>query len=110
LPFSLPWYFLPPAVKEILSPRTLPSSARVLLPLRSVPESELTIKQNFQMITGTLKTAGQSTAIKGRMSGDQITFKAGDAEYRGRVAADGMKGTVKARSSSGEWSATRAAS
>ena len=75
-----------------------------------LPEGELTIKQTFQMITGTLKTAGKSTAIKGRMSGDQITFKAGDAEYRGRVAADGMKGTVKARSSSGEWSATRAAS
>ncbi|MGH8640368.1 MAG: class I SAM-dependent methyltransferase [Burkholderiales bacterium] len=75
-----------------------------------LPEGELTIKQTFQMITGTLKTAGKSTAIKGRMSGDQITFKAGDAEYRGRVAAGGMKGTVKARSSSGEWSATRAAS
>jgi len=75
-----------------------------------LPEGELTIKQTFQMITGTLKTAGKSTAIKGRMSGDQITFKAGDAEYRGRVAADGMKGTIKARSSSGEWRATRAAS
>jgi precorrin-6B methylase 2 len=72
-----------------------------------LPEGELTIKQSFQMITGTLKTAGKSTSIKGRMSGDQISFKAGDAEYRGRVAADGIKGTVKARSGSGEWSATR---
>ena len=59
------------------------------------------------MITGTLKTAGKSTAIKGRMSGDQITFKAGDAEYRGRVGSDGIKGTIKARSGAGEWSATR---
>jgi len=72
-----------------------------------LPEGELTIKQSFQIITGTLKTAGKSTSIKGRMSGDQISFKAGDAEYRGRVAADGIKGTVKARSGSGEWSATR---
>jgi hypothetical protein len=72
-----------------------------------LPEGELTIKQSFQMITGTLKTAGKSTAIKGRMSGDQITFKAGDAEYRGRVASDGIKGTIKARSGAGEWSATR---
>jgi precorrin-6B methylase 2 len=72
-----------------------------------LPEAELTIKQNFQMITGTLKAAGKSTAIKGRMSGDQITFKAGNAEYRGRVAADVMKGTFKAGSGSGEWSATR---
>ena len=72
-----------------------------------LPEGELTIKQNFQMITGTLKSAGKSTAIKGRMSGDQITFKAGDAEYRGRVSANGIKGTIKARSGAGEWSATR---
>ena len=72
-----------------------------------LPEGVLTIKQNFQMITGTLKTAGKSTAIKGRLSGDQITFKAGDAEYRGRVSADGIKGTIKARSGAGDWSATR---
>ena len=72
-----------------------------------LPEGVLTIKQNFQMITGTLKTAGKSTAIRGRLSGDQITFKAGDAEYRGRVSADGIKGTIKARSGAGDWSATR---
>jgi hypothetical protein len=72
-----------------------------------LPEGELTIKQSFQMITGTLKTAGKSTAIKGRMSGDHISFKAGDAEYRGRVGAEGIKGTVKARSGTGDWSATR---
>jgi len=72
-----------------------------------LPEGELTIKQSFQMITGTLRTAGKSTAIKGRMSGDHISFKAGDAEYRGRVDANGIKGTVKGGGGSGEWSATR---
>jgi SAM-dependent methyltransferase len=72
-----------------------------------LPEGELTIKQEFQMITGTLRTRDRSTPIKGRMSGDQISFKAGDAEYRGRVAADGIKGTVKARSGARDWSATR---
>jgi len=72
-----------------------------------LPEGELTIKQSFQMITGTLKTAGKSTAIKGRMSGDQMTFKAGDAEYRGRVSADSIKGTVKSGGGTGDWSASR---
>ncbi|HEX9686282.1 MAG TPA: class I SAM-dependent methyltransferase, partial [Burkholderiales bacterium] len=52
-----------------------------------LPEGELTIKQSFQMITGTLKAGGKSTAIKGRMSGDHISFKAGGVEYRGRVGA-----------------------
>ena len=72
-----------------------------------LPEGELTIKQSFQMITGTLKAAGKSTPIKGRLSGNQIRFKAGDAEYRGRVSADGIKGTVKSVGGTGDWSATR---
>jgi len=72
-----------------------------------LPDGELTIKQSFQMITGTLKAGGKSTAIKGRLTGDQISFKAGDAQYRGRIGADGIKGTVKAGSGTSEWSATR---
>ena len=70
-------------------------------------EGELTLKQSFQMITGTLRAGGKETAIKGRLTGDQINFKAGNAQYSGRVNANGIKGTVKAGSGSGEWSATR---
>jgi precorrin-6B methylase 2 len=73
-----------------------------------LPAGELTIKQSFQMITGTLTANGKATPIKGRMSGDQIRFKADDAEYRGRVGTNGIKGTFKARSGTGDWSATRA--
>jgi precorrin-6B methylase 2 len=72
-----------------------------------LPGGELTLKQSFQMLTGTLKMGGKDTAIKGRMSGDQINFKAGDAEYTGQVAGSAIKGTVKAGSSAGEWTATR---
>jgi len=72
-----------------------------------LPEGELTLKQSFQMITGTLRAGGKETAIKGRLSGDQISFKAGNAQYRGRVAANGIKGTVKGGSGSGEWSARK---
>ena len=72
-----------------------------------LPEGELTIKQSFQMITGTLKAGGKSTAIKGRLSGNQISFKAADAQYRGRVDANGIKGTVKGGSGTTEWSAAR---
>ena len=72
-----------------------------------LPGGELTLKQNFQMLTGTLKMGGKETAVKGRMSGSQISFKAGDAEYTGQVAGSAIKGTVKAGSSAGEWSASR---
>jgi len=72
-----------------------------------LPDGELTIKQSFQMITGTLRAGGKETAIKGRLSGDQISFKAGNAQYSGRVDANGIKGTVKAGSGTTEWSAAR---
>ena len=73
-----------------------------------LPAGELMLKQSFQMITGTLRAGGKETAIKGRMNGDQISFKAGDAQYRGRVTGDAIKGSVKSGGGSGEWSATRA--
>ena len=72
-----------------------------------LPDGELTIKQSFQMITGTLKAGGKSTAIKGRLTGEQISFKAGDAQYSGRIGADGIKGTVKAGSGTTEWTARK---
>ena len=73
-----------------------------------LPAGELALKQSFQVVTGTLKTGGKETAIKGRMNGDQISFKAGNAQYSGRVTGDAIKGSVKSGGGSGEWSATRA--
>jgi precorrin-6B methylase 2 len=73
-----------------------------------LPDGELTLKQSFQMITGTLNAGGRETAVKGRLSGDQISFKAGDAQYTGRVSGDAIQGTFKSGAASGEWSAARA--
>jgi hypothetical protein len=72
-----------------------------------VAGGELTLKQTFQMITGTLKAGGKDTAVKGRMRGDRISFKAGDAQYSGTVSGGAIKGTVKGGAKPGEWSATR---
>jgi len=74
-----------------------------------LPDGELTLKQSFQMITGTLKAGGKETAIKGRLNGDQISFKAGEAQYTGRVSGNAIKGTIKSGAGGGEWSAERAA-
>jgi hypothetical protein len=68
---------------------------------------ELTLKQSFQMLTGTLKADGKETAVKGQMRGDRITFKAGDVQYSGTVAGGSIKGTVKGGAKPGEWTATR---
>jgi SAM-dependent methyltransferase len=71
-----------------------------------MPQGELALKQTYQMITGTLKSANGSSAItNGKLNGDQITFSAGGTEYTGRVNGNAIEGTSKSGSS---WKATRA--
>jgi SAM-dependent methyltransferase len=75
-----------------------------------LPEGTLTIQQNFQKLTGTLRTdAGNvETITDGRMSAEQITFTAGPAEYTGQVNGDRLEGTFKSGNQTGTWTATRA--
>ena len=72
---------------------------------------ELTLKQSYQMISGVLKQGGKERIVKGRLSGDQITFAA-DAdprlEFSGRVSGGSMQGSVRDPAGEGKWSATRA--
>jgi SAM-dependent methyltransferase len=70
-------------------------------------QGELNLKQTFQMITGTLRNGNVTTPISGKLSGDQISFTAGGAQYTGRVNGNAIEGTVKG-GSNGSWSATRA--
>jgi hypothetical protein len=63
-------------------------------------QATLTLKQQFQMISGTLG----STAVSGRLNGEEISFSAGEAKYTGRVNGTGMRGTM---SGGGAWTATR---
>ncbi len=72
-----------------------------------LPNGDLTLKQEFQKITGSMRTGGLETPIKGRLSGDQISFKAGAAQYTGSVSGNSIKGTVQNGASSTQWSATR---
>jgi hypothetical protein len=65
---------------------------------------DLTLKQDFQKVSGTL---GGSQITDARLRGDQITFRAGDAEYQGRVSGDAIAGTVKTKGASSNWSANR---
>jgi precorrin-6B methylase 2 len=72
-----------------------------------MPQGELSLKQNFQMVTGTLKSGGSTTTVaNGRLRGDQISFTAGGAQYAGRVNGNAIEGTVKG-GSPGSWNATR---
>jgi SAM-dependent methyltransferase len=71
-------------------------------------QGDLTLTQDYQMVTGTLASAGTPAPLtNGRLVGEQITFRAGGAEYSGRVAGDVMEGSVKGADGNKTWRATR---
>jgi hypothetical protein len=72
-----------------------------------LPNGQLTLTQTFQMVTGTLATANGSTPVAGKLTGEQITLQAGNAEYVGRVTGDVMEGTMTAGATKSAWKATR---
>jgi SAM-dependent methyltransferase len=49
-----------------------------------LPQGELTLKQTFQMLSGTLTNGERTVPIKGKVRGDDIVFTAGGKEYHGR--------------------------
>ena len=51
----------------------------------SLPQGELVLKQEFQRLSGSLRTAGATHALEGRVRGEEIEFRAGGRKYRGRV-------------------------
>lgn len=67
------------------------------------PQGELSIKQTFQTITGTLKDGNVATPISGKINGEQISFTAGNVSYTGRVNGDSMDVGTGAN----KWTATR---
>lgn len=70
----------------------------------TLPQGELTLKQTFQNITGTLKAGGVETPVNGKLNGEQISFTAGTAEYNGRVDGNSIDGMIK---NGAKWTATR---
>jgi 2-polyprenyl-3-methyl-5-hydroxy-6-metoxy-1,4-benzoquinol methylase len=74
------------------------------------PQGELTLSQQFQMISGKYQSGGNATQITdGKLNGDQISFTVGDEQYTGRVSGNTMQGTFKSGENTANWSATRTA-
>ena len=68
-----------------------------------LPQGELNLTQDAQMVSGTLST----TAVEGRVRGDQITFTSGGAQYTGRVNGNTIEGTIKTADGERQWTAAR---
>jgi hypothetical protein len=72
------------------------------------PQGTLHLEQEFQVIAGTLTSAGKALKITdAKLSGDQISFAAGGARYTGRVNGERIEGSMKSGASSSAWSAAR---
>src|SRR5574341_1419823 len=50
-----------------------------------IPQGEVTLKQQFQNLSGFLKTDGKNYALTGKVRGDEVTFRANGREYRGKM-------------------------
>lgn len=75
-----------------------------------LPQGDLTLKQNYQMISGELNSGKDRISIAdGRLSGSRISFKIGDSHYTGSVIGSAMEGTFTSGKNSGTWSAKRSA-
>ena len=72
-----------------------------------VPQGELALTQEFQMVSGTLTSGGQSTPVTGRLRGDQITLGFGGQEITATVNGNAIRGTLRNGSAQSDWSATR---
>ena len=70
----------------------------------TLPQGELTLKQEFQMISGQLKAGDTVMPVTGRLRGERIQFRAGGVEYAGRVSGDSIEGFGKGTAA---WTAAR---
>ena len=59
------------------------------------PEGDLTLQQEYQMVTGTLvRPGGQKVDITGRLRGEQITLAGLGQEFTGRVNGNSIEGAT----------------
>jgi precorrin-6B methylase 2 len=73
----------------------------------TLPNGQLALQQQFQMLSGTLRRGSESLPVtEGRLRGDEISFTAGGATYTGKVNGNAIEGTT---TGGAKWSATRAA-
>jgi SAM-dependent methyltransferase len=69
---------------------------------------ELSLSQQFQMISGTYKHEDKTSDISdGRLNGDIITFRIDGGTYSGQVKGNTILGTVTTNSTKSDWLAIR---
>ena len=67
----------------------------------------LELKQEYQMLSGTLTSGGQATPVFGFLKGYDLTLKAGSKAISGRVDGNTINGSLTDGSAKSTWRATR---
>ena len=74
----------------------------------ALPEGELVLEQQFQMVTGTLRTDTGTVAIEeGRLRGTELAFRAGGVTYAGQIRGEVITGTAARGERTSDWRAER---
>ena len=74
----------------------------------TMADGSITLTQEYQMVQGSVTTGGAAEAVKmGRLRGDEITFTAGDAGYKGKVTGNTIEGTITTPKGTLPWRADR---
>jgi hypothetical protein len=50
-----------------------------------IAQGELNLKQSFQKLSGTLRADGKTSAVEGKVNGEDVSFRAGGRQYRGKM-------------------------
>ncbi len=50
-----------------------------------IPQGELTLKQTYQALSGTLRSEGKTVAVEGKVLGEEVFLNAGGRTLRGKV-------------------------
>jgi precorrin-6B methylase 2 len=72
-----------------------------------LPQGEMTLRQQFQMLSGTLRNGNESIPVAGKLLGDRLTLSGRGIEYSGVVNGNAIEGTVKNGADSGVFKAIR---
>ena len=73
-----------------------------------LPFGELTLTQQFQMVSGTLSSNGRTTPlVNGRIRGERITFSVAGLEYIGDVKGERIEGNRGSGADRQSWTANR---
>jgi SAM-dependent methyltransferase len=74
----------------------------------TMPEGRLMLEQDFQKVTGTIESGGETRTIdSGSIVGSDLTFTIGPRAYSGRVTGDLIDGLVKAEGREEKFNARR---